>query len=65
MAKNMSNKGDEQGDMNPVVESYQKPVIEFSQAGFSRTTDYIERQNSHQHKAAKDIEKQSYKGRYS
>jgi len=37
----------------------------FSQRGFSKTTQYIERQDAHQNEAARDIDKQEYKGRYS
>lgn len=65
MKEKMSRAGYDQGDMSPKVENYAKPHAAFSQEGFSKTTDYIERQDSHQVKAAHDIEKQAYKGRYS
>lgn len=61
----MAKAGYAQGDMSPTVESYQKPMKDFSQSGFSKTTEYVERQDSMQSKMAKDVEKQSYKGRYS
>lgn len=57
-------KGATQGDMSPMVESYQQPEAVFSQEGFSRTTDYIERKDAQQKKMASDIRKQGYKGRY-
>lgn len=54
-----------QGDMKPHVEDYQKPAKDFSQTGFSRTTEYVERQDAFQGKEANDIKRQGYKGRYS
>lgn len=65
MAESMEKKGYEQGSMSPTVKDYQKPSKDFSQSGFSRTTDYIERQDAFQGREAKDISRQSYKGRYS
>ena len=61
----MAHKGHMQGDMSPVVEDYQVPMKAFSQEGFSKTTAYVERQDKHQDRAAADIRKQSYEGRYS
>lgn len=61
----MEKKGYVQGDMNPTVEDYQKPMSNYSQEGFSKTTAYEERHNSFDSKEASDIKKQSYKGRYS
>jgi len=61
----MSNAGKDQGNMSPKVEDYARPQAAYSQEGFSKTTQYIERQDAHQVKAARDIEKQAYKGRYS
>lgn len=61
----MGNKGLNQGDMSPVVEDYQKPVSEFSQAFMNKTTQYIERHNKYETKEASQIKKQDYKGRYS
>lgn len=61
----MSRKGYEQGDMRPTVESYQKPEKDFAERGFNKTTEYIERQDRMQSGMAKDLEKQSYNGRYS
>ena len=61
----MAKAGYEQGNMSPKVEDYSKPESAYSQAGFSKTTEYVERQNALNVKAAKDIEKQAYKGRYS
>lgn len=57
--------GLKQGDMSPRVEDYQKPKKDFSQEGFSKTLEYVERQDAFQAREAKDIEKQAYKGRYS
>lgn len=65
MKEKMSKAGYTQGDMAPTVEEYQKPEKDFSQEGFSKTTEYIERQDKFQGKMAKDIEKQGYVGRYS
>lgn len=61
----MAHKGYHQGDMSPVVEDYQRPHKSFSQEGFSKTTEYVERQDKHQDMAAADIRKQAYNGRYS
>jgi len=61
----MTHAGYAQGDMKPVVDDYSLPDAAFSQRGFSKTTEYQERNNAHQVMAAKDIEKQQYKGRYS
>jgi hypothetical protein len=61
----MSHEGYVQGDMSPKVEDYQRPGSSFSQAGFSKTTEYVERQDRMQNEMAHDIEKQAYKGRYS
>lgn len=57
--------GKTQGDMSPHVEDYQKPMSDFSQEGFSRTTEYVSRQDAFQAKEASGVKKQSYKGRYS
>jgi len=65
MKEKMSKRGYEQGNMNPTVESYQKPEKDFAERGFNKTTEYIERQDSRQSGMSKDINKQSYKGRYS
>jgi len=61
----MAMKGHKQGDMSPHVEDYQKPEKDFSQRGFSKTLEYVERQDKHQGEMAKDINKQAYNGRYS
>lgn len=65
MKEKMSKRGYEQGDMSPTVESYQKPEKDFSQRGFSKTTEYVERQDKRQSEMSKDVNKQSYQGRYS
>lgn len=57
--------GYEQGDMSPKVKDYQKPESDFSQRGFSKTLEYIERQDKFQKREANEIEGQSYMGRYS
>lgn len=65
MKESMGKAGYVQGDMAPKVKDYQKPGKDFSQEGFSKTTEYVERQDAFQAKEAKGIEKQAYKGRYS
>jgi hypothetical protein len=60
-----ANYGKIQGDMTPHVEDYQKPAGDYSQEGFSKTTQYIERQDKFQKKEANEIKKQGYQGRYS
>jgi hypothetical protein len=61
----MAMAGLNQGDMSPRMKDYQKPSKDFSQEGFSKTLDYIERQDRMQGGMAKDVEKQAYQGRYS
>lgn len=61
----MDKKGYIQGDMSPKVEDYQAPMSVYSQKEFGKTTEYIERQDRLRNMAAKDVEKQAYKGRYS
>lgn len=65
MKENMSKAGYSQGDMKPTVETYQKPEKDFAERGFSKTTEYIERQDMRQSNMAKDVNKQAYRGRYS
>lgn len=65
MKEKMSKAGYTQGDMNPHVEDYQKPSDDFAERGFSKTTEYIERQDRSQDRMAKGLNKQSYQGRYS
>lgn len=55
----------EPGNMTPDVKDFQKPMSNFSQTGFSKTTQYLERQDAFQAKEASAIKSQSYKGRYS
>jgi hypothetical protein len=61
----MAMKGVKQGDMNPHVEDYQRPEKVYSQEGFNKTLEYIERHNSKEETCAKKIEGQAYNGRYS
>lgn len=61
----MAEKGVKQGDMAPHVEDYQKPENDFAERGFSKTLEYIERQDKHQGGMAKGLNKQAYNGRYS
>lgn len=61
----MAYDGLKQGDMSPKVKDYQKPSKDFSQEGFSKTLNYVERQDKFQAKEATSIKSQSYKGRYS
>jgi hypothetical protein len=63
--EHMGKKGYVQGEMSPHVEDYQRPHGDFSQEGFSKTLDYIERQDAFQKREAGEIKKQAYKGRYS
>lgn len=56
--------GKDQGDMKPVVESYQKPQEIYSQSMMGKTTQYISRHNAQDMKAAGKVRKQNYKGRY-
>lgn len=65
MKEKMSKRGYEQGDMKPTVESYQKPEKDFAERGFSKTTEYVERQDRRQSEMARGVDKQAYKGRYS
>jgi hypothetical protein len=65
MKEKMSKAGYTQGDMSPNVEDFQKPEKDFSQRGFSKTTEYIERQDKRQAGMSKDVNKQAYQGRYS
>ena len=65
MKEKMAKAGYAQGDMKPTVESYQKPEKDFAERGFSKTTEYVERQDKRQGGMSKDLNKQSYKGRYS
>ncbi len=65
MKEKMAKAGYVQGDMSPKVEDYQKPAKDFSQEGFSKTLDYVERQDAFQAREASGIKKQAYKGRYS
>lgn len=58
-------KGKNQGDMSPVVEDFQAPMKDFAEAGFSKTLDYIERQDKMRAKEVSGLKKQSYTGRYS
>ena len=64
-SEKMGRAGDVQGDMAPHVHDMQKPMKDFSQSGFSKTDEYIERQNAFQGKEASEIRTQDYKGRYS
>lgn len=61
----MAMKGLNQGDMSPHIKDYQRPEKVFSQEGFSKTLDYIDRQNNYTAREASTIDKQAYKGRYS
>jgi hypothetical protein len=65
MKEKMGKAGYVQGDMNPHVKDYQKPEGDFAERGFSKTLDYIERQDKFQGKEAKEVKKQAYMGRYS
>jgi hypothetical protein len=59
------NLGKNQGDMSPKVEDYQRPASNYSQEGFSKTTEYVARQDESVSKECSKIKSQAYKGRYS
>lgn len=61
----MKEYGNKQGDMSPTVEDYQKPMKDYSQSGFSKTTQYISRQDNFVSKESSQVKRQDYKGRYS
>lgn len=61
----MAMAGLRQGDMEPRIKDLQRPTKDFSQEGFSKTLDYVGRQNRIQGTEAKTVEKQAYEGRYS
>jgi len=61
----MAKKGYKQGDMGPTVDDYERPESNFSQAGFSKTTEYVERQDKFVGKEASKVRSQAYQGRYS
>ncbi len=60
----MAKEGYTQGNMKCVAEDFHLPDSAFSQRGFSKTTEYQERNNAHQEMAARELDKQEYKGRY-
>jgi hypothetical protein len=65
MKEKMSKAGYVQGDMSPHVKDYQKPESDFAERGFSKTLEYVERQDKRQGAMASGLKKQSYNGRYS
>lgn len=65
MKEKMSKAGYVQGEMKPHVEDYQKPEKDFAERGFSKTTEYIERQDKRQAGMSHGLNKQAYQGRYS
>lgn len=65
MKEQMSKAGYDQGDMSPKVSDYQKPMKNYAESGFSRTTEYVERKDAHESKEANELRKIHYKGRYS
>ena len=65
MKESMAKHGYVQGEMSPKVEDYQKPHSDYSQEGFSKTLEYVERQDAFQKREASEIKRQAYKGRYS
>ena len=65
MKEGMAKAGYVQGDMAPKVKDYQKPSKDFSQEGFSKTLEYVERQDRQQADDCKQVGKQAFKGRYS
>jgi len=65
MSEKMAKAGYVQGDMSPKVEDYQKPASNYSQEGFSKTLDYVSRQEDYVSKQCSKIKSQGYQGRYS
>jgi hypothetical protein len=49
----------------PKVKDFSKPSSCYAESFDQEPTKYIERQNKQQERAAKQIKKQSYQGRYS
>lgn len=58
-------KGKDQGNMSPVVDSYQKPDSTFAGMQMGKTDEYISRHNAFEGKESSMVKKQDYKGRYS
>lgn len=65
MKEKLAKAGYDQGDMKPHVSDYQKPMSDYSQEGFSKTLDYIDRRDRFEAREASELKKQDYKGRYS
>lgn len=65
MKDSLAKKGVMQGDMSPKVEDYQRPDSNFPEKGFSKTLDYIDRQDKFVGKESSKIKGQHYEGRYS
>jgi hypothetical protein len=61
----MGHKGYKQGDMSPHVEDIQRPMKDYPEHNFSKTTSYVERHNAYEGKESARVKKQDYKGRYS
>ena len=61
----MAEKGLKQGDMSPHIKDFQKPEGDFAERGFSKTLEYISRQDRMQGGMEKGLNKQAYNGRYS
>lgn len=51
--------------MSPKVTDYQRSESSFAERGFSKTLEYVERQDKHQKQMSNDLRKQQYVGRYS
>lgn len=65
MKEKMGKAGYVQGDMSPHVEDYQRSEKSYAERGFSKTTEYIERQDRRQDRMTSKLDKQAYVGRYS
>lgn len=65
MKNGLAKAGYAQGEMSPKIENYEKPMSDFAESGFSKTLQYVERQDKFQKKEASEIKKQHYQGRYS
>lgn len=61
----MAMKGHDQGNMSPHLKDFQKPEGDFAERGFSKTLEYIARQDKMQGGMEKGLSKQAYNGRYS
>lgn len=60
----MAKKGMDQGNMSPVVDSFQPQSSAYFMKDSNKTTEYIERRDKIEGKQASGVRKMEYKGRY-